>query len=119
MFINLSNHPSDRWSKEQLVAAQKYGEIIDIAFPKIDANCSEEDVDKIVEDYYKKVLEYDNPTVMVQGEFTFTYRLVSKLKEKGLNVLASCTQREVEIVDNPDGTVNKTSIFKFVRYREY
>ena len=34
VFVNFSNHPSLRWSDEQLkVARQQYGEIIDVPFP--------------------------------------------------------------------------------------
>lgn len=33
MFINLTNHPSDKWSKEQLEAARKYGEVVELVFP--------------------------------------------------------------------------------------
>ncbi|MBK8390607.1 MAG: hypothetical protein IPL23_15555 [Saprospiraceae bacterium] len=32
MLINLSNHPSANWSTNQITAASKYGDIIDIPF---------------------------------------------------------------------------------------
>ena len=31
MFINLTNHPSDKWSESQRKAAEEYGEIVDIS----------------------------------------------------------------------------------------
>ena len=42
--INFTNHPSGAWSPEQLAAAARYGEIIDISFPAVDPNADEENV---------------------------------------------------------------------------
>lgn len=36
VFINCSNHPSERWSREQKQAAEGYGEIVDLPFPEVD-----------------------------------------------------------------------------------
>ncbi len=33
MFINFSNHPHALWSAEQQAAAQRYGTVVDLAFP--------------------------------------------------------------------------------------
>ena len=33
VFVNFSNHPSFRWSAEQLSAAETYGRVIDEPFP--------------------------------------------------------------------------------------
>ena len=53
-------------------------------------------------------------TVHVMGEMTFTYYLVSLLKAKGITCVASTTER---IIEEKDGM--KTSLFKFVKFREY
>ena len=119
VFINLSNHPSESWSKEQLTAASEYGEIVDIPFPIISANSSEDDIDRLVDDYCSKVQQYDCKAVMVQGEFTFTYRMVNRLKEFGIKAISSCSERKVIEQDSSDGSIIKTSIFRFVRFREY
>ena len=37
MFVNLSNHSSDKWDEPQLSAAKLYGDIEDISFPIIAA----------------------------------------------------------------------------------
>ena len=34
IFINFSNHPSDRWDDKQKKASEQYGRIKDIPFPK-------------------------------------------------------------------------------------
>ncbi len=39
-FINLTNHPSTKWGADQLAAAKKYGNIVDIPFPAVDPEAS-------------------------------------------------------------------------------
>lgn len=120
MFINLSNHPSVRWTQEQYEAAGKYGEVVDIPFPSIEANGTTEYFDEMVEAYVGKVLELDSdPVVMVQGEFVFTFRIVNKLKEKGIICLAAETKREVKEETDAEGNQLKTSVFKFEQFMEY
>lgn len=41
MFINFSNHPYALWSAEQQAAAQRYGTVVDLAFPAIDPAADE------------------------------------------------------------------------------
>ena len=118
-FINLSNHPSDKWSDEQLVAGKEYGEIIDIQFPAIDPNISNQEMNILVDEYYNLIQEYDHPVVMIQGEFVFTYRMVNKLKRNGIKAVTSCTARIVTEKFQADGTLEKTSLFRFVCFREY
>ena len=43
-FINLSNHPSDKWDEKQMEAAKQYGEVMDIPFPSIPAQADENEV---------------------------------------------------------------------------
>lgn len=119
MFINLSNHTSDKWGKKQLEAAKKYGTIIDIGFPAVDPMGDSDYIDELVEEYYSKLIQYDNPVVMLQGEFTFTYRIAKKLKENGIKVVASCSERRSVEILKENGQVERSSIFEFVRFREY
>lgn len=119
MFINLSNHISEKWSEKQLEAAKKYGEIIDIGFPAVDPMGDSDYIDELVEEYYSKLAEYDNPVVMVQGEFTFTYRMIQRLKKAGIKVVASCSERRSVEVVKENGQVERNSVFEFVRFREY
>ena len=95
MFLNISNHKSENWSVNQINEAEKYGKIIDIPFPAVNPRESDEYMDDLVDEYYQKVMEYEKPTVMVQGEFVFTYRLVNQLKQAGIKVVASCSERRV------------------------
>lgn len=117
MFINLSNHPSDKWSEEQINAARSYGEIVDMAFPVIEPILTKEDILRLVKVFTKMIVDNrDGKTVVhVMGEMTFTYNLVNALKELGITCLASTTERNT--VMTPDG--KKISEFKFVQFREY
>ena len=117
MLINLSNHPVDLWSSEQIAEARKYGKIVDIEFPTINPsydaefirmfalNCALMIVDKYGSDL----------TVHVMGEMTFTYNIVARLKAMGIRCVASTTERCTHL--DPDG--NKVSEFHFVQFREY
>lgn len=117
MFINLTNHPSENWSKEQLNAARQYGEIVDLSFPIIEPTFTKEDIMFLVRESAEVIMGFkDGDTVVhVMGEMTFTYNLVKALKEKGITCLASTTERNTIMA--PDG--KKISEFKFVQFREY
>ena len=112
--INISNHPSTKWGDEQLKAA---GAVVDLPFPAVDPNASSEELDALAQTYLEKIFSMGtlDGVVHVMGEMGFTFKLVSLLKEAGLTVVHSTTERLS--VENPDGT--KTSLFKFCQFREY
>ena len=116
-FLNLSNHPSTSWESSQLNAAQEFGTIEDMPFPAISPEATSEELmelaEKAMEEILLKARDAD-VTVHVMGEMTFTYYLVSLLKAKGITCVASTTER---IIEEKDGM--KTSLFKFVKFREY
>jgi hypothetical protein len=117
MFINLTNHPSDKWSKEQLEAARKYGEVVDLSFPIIEPTYSKDDIMLLVKECTEAIMgiKEGDTVVHVMGEMTFTYNLVNTLKDAGITCLASTTERNT--IMTPDG--KKISEFKFVQFREY
>lgn len=119
MFLNISNHKSENWSVNQINEAEKYGKIIDIPFPAVNPRESDEYMHDLVDEYYQKVMEYEKPTVMVQGEFVFTYRLVNQLKQAGIKVVASCSERRVTEEIDENGCTIRRSQFEFVKFREY
>ena len=55
--------------------------------------------------------------VVVQGETCATYALAKHLNKKGIRCLAACSRRETEEHAMPDGSVQKTSTFRHVRFR--
>lgn len=118
-FINLSNHPSENWLESQLNEAQRYGEIMDIPFPHIDADISEYEVEKLAAEYCKKIVALKPAIVMVQGEFTFTYSVVRKLSAEGITCVASCSNRIAKETKKDDGTILRESVYEFKRFRPY
>ena len=118
-FVNYSNHTSSAWSSEQLAAAREYGDIIDIQFTQVNAEASEEDIQQMAEESMVQIMSYNPTAVLVQGEFTLTYRVVTMLLEKGIKVLAACAERRTEEWTEPDGSHVKKAVFRFVKFREY
>ena len=114
MFINFSNHPSDRWGEEQRAAALKYGEIVDIAFPEVDACGDEEYIQTLAVEYVDRIMSCEPAAVLCQGEFCLSFQVITKLKERGVTVLAACSERKVTI----EGA-KKIVIFEFEQFRRY
>lgn len=119
VFLNLSNHPSDEWGKEQRNAAEQFGKIIDVPFPAVDAEADTDEICRIAEETVDGLKQFQGATVMVQGEFTLTYHLVSLFKERGYRTVASCSRREAAVTLQEDGSSRKESVFRFIRFREY
>lgn len=118
LFINFSNHPSKYWDDKQRKASQNYGELFDMPFPQIAPNASYEELQILAQDCVNKIASLGDSqsiTVHIMGEMTFTFMVVTRLKEMGITCLASTTERKVTM--NADGT--KQSEFSFVKFREY
>lgn len=119
ILINFSNHPSFFWGKKQLEVAKKYGPIVDLPFPSVDAHIDKDEIQAMAAYYVDKIKAMDPRTVMVQGEFGLTYQIVNELKKEGIQVIYASSQREVQEVQNEEGETIKKSIFQFIRFREY
>lgn len=118
MLINLTNHPSVRWSDKQKAAAEEYGEVVDMSFPQVEASADEQFVKSLAKEYLEKIKKIvdDNPVVVhVMGEMTFTYSLVSLLKSEGIVCVASTSERIVNEFENG----KKEVVFQFNRFRRY
>lgn len=119
MLLNLSNHPSPSWDSYQLqTAKEQFGEVIDIAFPNINPNDTEEEIKQLAKQYANTILEKynsENLVVHLMGELCFSFALLKLLQEKGIKVVASTTERIVKEMENQQKAVS----FKFVKFREY
>lgn len=119
IFINISNHPSQKWSSEQVQAASTYGIIYDFAFPLIDESANEEQIAFEADILLNKISQIapspEQTTVHIMGEMTFTYAMVNLLKAAGYTCVASTSKRIVE--ELPDGSKNVK--FEFCQFREY
>lgn len=120
VFINLSNHPSEKWNDFQKESALKsHSCIVDIPFPEVDPHGTTQYIDDLVKEYLDRILTYGNPTVMLQGEYLFTYRLIEQLKKLNIVVLASCSERRtIEYIDE-NGLTSRKSEFEFIEFKEY
>lgn len=121
MLINLSNHPLDTWSVEQITQANlKYGEIFDINFPSINPKFSSKKIIVLAKNYLKMIneifLNRDNEknAVHLMGEFTFVFALATLLTKNEITVIASTSNRNT--IDLPNG---KIVTFEFIQFREY
>lgn len=119
MLINLTNHPSSKWSDHQMdVAVSLYEEVTDYNFPQVSPEWEEQEIEQLASNIVDEILDiYKGVSIAihVMGEFTLCYSLISKFKSHGITCVASTTSRIV--TENPDGT--KTSTFSFIRFREY
>lgn len=117
VFVNLTNHPSEKWDENQRAEALAFGSIIDIPFPAVDSASNEQLIAKLVDEYEKTILNKAagyTPVVHIMGEMNFTYALVKRLRQQGIVCVASTTER---VVEEHDG--QKTSTFRFVKFRRY
>lgn len=118
MLVNFSNHPSRYWDERQLEASRCYGDVMDLPFPIVAPNNNNDQLQTLAQEWVHKILELGDVhdmTVHIMGEMTFTFLVVSKLKELGVRCIASTTERKTTYDSN--GT--KLSEFSFVKFREY
>jgi hypothetical protein len=58
MLINLSNHPSNQWTENQLKAAIKnYKSVYDLAFPQISPRANSKQVQAKAKKYFQTVIK--------------------------------------------------------------
>lgn len=119
IFINHTNHPAARWSAEQISAAKIYGEILDVAFPAVNAAATTQEVRELVQSNLKKILELEPAIVLCQGEFNYTFAMVEELKKLGVKVVAATSKRVAVEEILSDGSTRQISTFRFVQFREY
>ena len=115
MLINLSNHPSTKWSPKQLNnTLAEYGTVTDLPFPHIDPHATLDEVTMLVEDYISKIKVMPPATIHIMGELSFTHLFVNKCKELGIPCVAATTNRIIEEIDG-----KKLVTFDFVQFRPY
>ncbi|MFV0636959.1 CRISPR-associated protein [Mitsuokella sp. WILCCON 0060] len=119
VFVNHTNHPSAHWAKEELQAARSFGEVMDIGFPAIPSTAEEADIWQLARDNARHIAELSPAAVLCQGEFTYTYALVTELLKRNICVLAACSERIVEEHVEADGSTRRISQFRFTRFRRY
>lgn len=119
MLINCTNHRLSEWSAEQISAAEKWGEIMEYPFPDVSPYSTSNEI-KIQAAEIADDIACKNPqAVIVQGEMNMSFAIVSELKKKNICTLAAVSERIVNITKADDGSIIKTSKFRFAGFREY
>ncbi len=120
MLINLSNHPSEKWSTAQKNAAAIFGNIFDMPFPFVNPGWSTGEIIRLsvrYEDEIIRLLECkasEHNAVHLMGELTLCFDLLKRLQKRGITCIASTSERIVQEKGN-----TKTAEFVFCRFREY
>ncbi len=121
MLLNLSTHPADGWTPEQRDAAEPFGAVEDVAFPRVppeaDAGAGAAMADDLAAQLQQRLAEAGTGphAVHLMGESTLTAALVARLQRAGVHCLAATTERHVE--QEADG--QRRVHFAFVRFRDY
>lgn len=119
LLVNLSNHPYKDWSEDQKKAAEKYGEVQDMAFPEIDPAMKIDKIKKEIAaaqiDEIKNMCKERRVTVHIMGEMSYTFYVVSQLKAFGILCICSTSERDTEDL----GGGEKKVTFHFKRFRDY
>jgi len=118
MLVNCTNHPVAKWEDTQVVAAERFGKIIDLPFPAVYPYATTNEIVNLADLICKQIIAAGAATVLCQGEATLTFQLVSKLKSKGIKVIAACSRRQAN-TEMACGTITKLSVYKFIQFREY
>lgn len=115
IFVNFTNHPKSSWSKKQLDAAAKIGEVVDLPFPVISPSASPRELMELTDEYLAKFREMKATAVHVMGEMNFTFMVVFAAMHLGMPCYASTSERNVLMTK--DG--KKEVSFEFVQFRGY
>lgn len=119
LLVNLSNHPYKDWSEDQKKAAEKYGDVQDMAFPEIDPAMKIDKIKKEIAaaqiDEIKNMCKERRVTVHIMGEMSYTFYVVSQLKAFGIRCICSTSERDTEDL----GGGEKKVTFRFKRFRDY
>ncbi len=119
LLVNLSNHPYKDWSEDQKKAAEKYGEVQDMAFPEIDPAMKIDKIKKEIAvaqiDEIKNMCKERRVTVHIMGEMSYTFYVVSQLKAFGIRCICSTSERDTEDLGGGEKKVS----FHFKRFRDY
>ncbi len=122
-FLNLSNHPIEQWPAAQVEAARRLGlgdpAELDGGMPLVDAEIDTPAVCKLASAIADRVEAAEAAGAFVATDPTLTAALVGALQARGIRCFAATTERVAQEQALPDGTVQRVSNYRFVRWREY
>lgn len=120
MLINLTNHPTCNWNSDQLeTAMNRWDSICHISFPEVCPEWNDSEVFTQASAIVETIIGMSPDAVLCQGEMTMTLSIVSLLESNKIPAYAATSRRQSVERVKPDGTIEKQSIFEFVRFRRY
>ena len=116
IFLNCSlyNRSCD-WDQAASAQASVYGRIEEL--PLAPFHGSDEEQFASARAFLKQVNELRPSAVLLDGAFGTFYMIADALLRQGYLVLVKCSNRIAYQEMQPDGTIVKTSLYRFVRYR--
>ena len=92
MFVNLSNHPSGKWTAEQINAASRlYGEVRDLPFPAVPTLATPDDVAVMADEYVARAF------AMREDSMTSRLKMMSRRTLNGKTVRRELSSRPQEM----------------------
>ena len=125
MFFNISNHPAHAerttWTPEQIAEANDIaGEVIDIPFPVVKPDMSDETIAQIAKGVALDVRGMANgqpAAAMVAGEYVTTIRLIAELQKFGIECYFGQSERVAEEREE-NGKLVVVHVFQFRGFRK-
>ena len=119
VFVNFTNHPSEKWNNKQRSAALEYGSIIDLPFPSISPEFTDSELKNLADLYVSKILELSPACVLCQGETVFSCLTAYILTSHNVNTVSAVSRRNVTESIDPNGRTVKNSVYEFECFRKF
>jgi hypothetical protein len=123
LFLNLSNHALAQWSAEQVDGARALGlgEPTEPSrpLPHVPPDADGDAVEALAVTVAEDAVRAGAAAAFVATDFSLTLALVSELQARGVRCFTTTTSRDVSEAVRPDGALERKSVFRFVRWREY
>ena len=100
-------------------AAMKFVDIADVPFPDVPAGADTAAVSALADEYCARILDLRADVVLAQGEMSLSFAVAGRLQRNGVAVLCACSERVCETSVLDDGSTERRSVFRFVRFRRY
>ena len=125
MLVNFTNHPSNKWGKEQIAEAeQSFGHIVDLPFPSVPTDADTKQISELADEQIHKIAELLSNrketanAVLCQGEFTLAFAVIARLLSRGAMVISAVSDRVVSETQM-EGETHKDVVFRFAGFRAY
>lgn len=117
VFVSCTNH---ELTPQQCAAVQDHcpgAQVLELPFPLVTTDADAAAIGRMAEELVAHILKSRVCAVHLAGEQTLTHAVVAQLQGAGIPTYASTTERDATEDLLPDGSVTKTSRFRFVGFR--